>query len=191
MKKLLSLILAIGVIASVSAVRAQDGNIVPAPSLDTNQSVATATATPGLYKNNEVSVGISTSYRFSSSLRDLSKYNVNAAAEVAYFPSKYIGVEASLPFYNSTGVTIQDINADIVIRYPINIASHLAFAPYIGGGADYNWINNDISPLAKAGISLRFNQGWEIFGEYDYQLVSFSQYEGGESSVKAGLRLNF
>jgi outer membrane protein W len=114
-------------------------------------------------------------------------YNFNLEAGAAYFLTKNLGAEVIVPFYQTKGVSLDNVQAGLVLRVPV--FTH--FAPYVGASADYAWNATDkFTYIAKAGLEFRFNRGWGLFTEADYQNKDFN-WSKGNVSVNGGVRLTF
>ena len=154
-------------------------------------SVCSAADTNSLFSGNEASVNVSTAYQLDGAYKLNGAYSENVAVGAGYYATKYVGIEASLPFYNTQGVAVKDVLADVLVRVPVTVGSHFGFAPYGGVGVDYAWNQTQFSPFAKAGVELRVNKGWALFTEYQYTIDRFADYQNGAGSLRGGLRLNF
>lgn len=112
-------------------------------------------------------------------------YNFNLNAGAQYFVTKNLGLEANVPFYQTKGVSVSEVQAGALVRVPV--LRHVA--PYAGLGGAYAW--NDARPfsyIAKGGLEFRLNKGWGLFAEADYRNSNFD-FEKGAVSVNGGLRL--
>ena len=145
-----------------------------------------ATNEPSLYNAKELSATVSTGYVLDGQDVFGADYTANVSAGVAYFPTKILGLEANVPFYKSQGISINEVQAGLLVRVPVK-----RFAPYVGIGGAYNWNEVvDVSYIAKGGVEYRFNAGWGVFTEYQYRNNS-ATWENGSSSLHGGLRLVF
>lgn len=133
----------------------------------------------GLYTANEFSAALSSAVQLGHS------YDANLSGNVQYFITKNIGLDATLPFYQTSGISVDHVAFGGVFRLPISI-----FAPYAGAGAVYNWQDSNWGGYAKAGVELRVRKYWGIFGqaEYDFSDVN-SSFTKGTWLVGGGVRL--
>jgi len=149
-------------------------------------SFASTNKVESLFNAHEKSLTLSSGYVYDGCDLFGADYQNNVTAGVAYFPTKVLGVEGRVPFYQSEGVSVTEAQAGVLFRVPFH-----HFAPYVGLGAAYNWNEVvDISYIAKGGLEYRFNKGWGLFTEYQYR-NNDSNWELGTSSVHAGVRFVF
>ena len=149
-------------------------------------SVLGATNSPSLYNAGELGLNVSSGYSLSSLSKFQEAYSLNFAGGLFYFPYKNLGVEVNVPFYQTKGVSVSEVQADVLFRVPVG---HLAV--YTGLGGVYNWNSGtDWAYLAKAGAEWRFNSKWSVFSEYQYRNTDFN-WGKGSGSVVAGFRLVF
>jgi len=140
----------------------------------------------GVYNGGEFGVSLGTAYNVKPSAPFQDPYSLNLVAGVHYFPVKYIGVEANVPFYQTKGVSVDEVQAGLLFRAPIG---HLA--PYLGLGPVYNWHSDQSwAYLGKLGLEFRLNSKWSIFTEGQYRENDL-KFDNGEISVKGGIKLNF
>jgi outer membrane protein W len=109
---------------------------------------------------------------------------------VAYFPTKHLGLEASVPFYSTKGVSVSEVQAGVLARLPLGgIASR--FSPYVGLGTAYSWQTDaQWAYVAKAGVEFRINSKIGLFTEGQYRDADLN-FKQGETSLKGGIRLVF
>lgn len=149
-------------------------------------SPAVASDTNSVFNAKEVGVTLTTSYQMDQAADFSKPYTFNLSAGLSYFPLRNIGVEASVPFYSTRGVSVDRVNAGLLARLPIG-----PVAPYIGLGGQYGWSNgDDWTYVGKAGLELRLNSKWGVFGEWQYQNKDFNWAEGA-NTLAGGLRLVF
>ena len=121
-------------------------------------------------------------------------YSVNLTAGAFYFPWRYVGVEANVPFYQTKGVSVDEIQAGLLFRLPLSSGTPILknIAPYIGVGGVYNWIDpQQYAYLGKVGAEVRLNKNWGVFAEGNYRNNEFSNWDQGSVSVQGGLKLVF
>jgi|GEM_PF-4301315 hypothetical protein len=164
---------------------------VLALALVVSSAVASDTNSASLFTGHEFSVNASTAYQLKGYAKLNGAYDINAAVGLGYYFNKYIGVEGSLPFYNTEGVAVKDVTLDGLVRLPITVGKQFGFAPYLGLGTDFAWKNVDFSPLAKGGVEFRFTHYLGTFVEYQYVIPSFQEYDKGASQVVGGFKLVF
>lgn len=142
---------------------------------------ASASETNSLFNANELSLTASASTTLKS--HELTSLN----AGVGYFVTKNFGVEANVPVYRTQGTSIQNVNFGGVFRVPL--FRHVA--PFIRAGADYNWQSKDWLEYAGGGIEFRVNSKWGVFGDANYQIHGFNNYQHGTWFPRAGVRFVF
>jgi hypothetical protein len=120
-------------------------------------------------------------------------YNVNLTAGAFWFPWRNLGVELNVPFYNTKGVSADEVQAGVLFRLPLSRSTVVLknLAPYVGLGGVYNW--NDVQDWAyigKVGTDFRFNKKWGFFVEGQYRNRDF-EWSVGSVSVQSGLKFVF
>ncbi len=147
---------------------------------------ASTNVSTSLFNAGEVGVSLGTAYNVKPSEPFSDPYSFNLVAGVHYFPTKLVGAEVNVPFYQTKGVSVDEVQAGLLLRVPVG---HLG--PYVGVGGVYNWnAEEDWAYIAKLGAEWRFNSKWGVFVEGQYRENDF-QFDNGEVSVKGGVRLNF
>jgi hypothetical protein len=147
---------------------------------------------PSLFNAGEVGLNLSTGYVVDWSEPFSKDYTFNLSAGAFWFPWRNVGFEANVPFYQSTGVSISEVNAGLLFRVPLakEMAVFKCFAPYVGVGGAYDWnANSEWAYVGKAGLEFRTNKKWGIFAECQFRNDSFSEWNTGETSFQGGLRL--
>lgn len=161
MKKIiLTVLISLGVVSNVTA--AQDEQ-----------------TSDSFFNGNELSVTLGTGFQPSED------YDVNLDVGVNYFATKYVGVEASVPVYSTDNNSLQSVSFGGVIRVPL--AKFVA--PYVHGGADYDWNRDVWTGYGGGGLQFRVNNKVGVFGEVNYNFENFENFDGGDVSVRAGLTL--
>jgi len=125
-------------------------------------------------------------------VRDSGEKTVNFTVGAFWFPTRLLGLEANLPVYRTDDVSIQEVQAGLLLRLPLARSTPLLkhLAPYGGVGTVYNWEEGTRwSYVVKGGLDLRFTRHCGIFGEFQHRNVDFRSR--GVSAVQGGLKLNF
>jgi len=121
-------------------------------------------------------------------------YNFNLTAGAFYFPWRNVGIEANVPFYQTKGVSVDEVQVGLLFRLPLSkdVAILKNISPYIGVGGVYNW-NDEQSwaYIGKAGAEFRLNKKWGVYAEGQYRNYEFSNMGQGAVSVQGGLRFVF
>lgn len=145
---------------------------------DTNQS---------LFNKGEVGVSLATSYVVDRSASFQQDYTFGLIGGVSYFPSKYVGVQAALPFYKTEGVSLSEASAGITLRYPIKNV-----APYVSLNGVYNWRDSleKWNYVAAGGLEVRVNPKWGVFVEYQHRNKDLDIKNGSEQLV-GGVKVVF
>lgn len=121
-------------------------------------------------------------------------YTLNFNAGVFWFPFRNLGVEANVPFYQSKGVSVSEVQAGLVLRLPLAKQTPVFrnLAPYVGVSAVYNWETpQNWAYIGKAGLEARLNKNWGIFAEGQYRNYELQNWEQGSVGINGGLRLVF
>lgn len=148
---------------------------------------AVASDSNTLFNARELSVSLGSTYAVDRSTAFKQAYSFNLEAGAQYFITRNVGLSVNVPFYQSKGVSLSEVQAGVVARLPL--FRHVA--PYIGASAVYNWhAENEWAYIAKAGVEYRFNAGWGLFAEGQFRNTDFN-LDKGVTSVGAGLRLVF
>ncbi len=120
-------------------------------------------------------------------------YSLNFNAGAFYFPYRNLGVEANVPFYQTKGVSLSEVQAGLVLRLPLakTVPVFRNFAPYVGVGGVYNWNSaKDFAYTAKVGGEVRLNKNWGVFIESQYRNTDFN-FGQGQTTLNGGLHLVF
>lgn len=159
-------------------------------------TVAATTAAPStsLFNANEFGLSLSSGYVVDRSAPFQKDYSLNLSAGVFYFPSRYLGFEANIPFYQTSGVSLSEVQAGVLLRLPLskNIVLLKHIAPYVGFDGVYNWnAADEWAYIAKGGVEYRINAKWGFFGEGQYRNNDVHDLNKGTTSVQGGLHLVF
>lgn len=159
-------------------------------------STSTMAATeenPSLFNAGEVGLSIGSGYTVDRAAAFQQEYKLNFNAGVFYFPFRYLGVEANVPFYNEDSVAVQEVQAGLLFRLPLAKSTPILrnLAPYVGIGGVYNWqTEQDWAYIGKVGLDVRLNKKWGVFVEGQYRNSDF-EWNDGQTSLNGGLKLVF
>jgi outer membrane protein W len=171
---------------------------------------AVASDTNSLFKANEFSLTASSGYIVDTAKAFDADYTANLSVGAGYFLTKNFGIDASVPLYQTDGVSVNEVQASLVARLPLQTPI-VQIAPYIGFGAIYSWDANtdeysyrvrrktvtaqyddqEWAYVARLGIEGRINSKWGVFAEGQYRNADFESWQDGSVKVIAGLRLVF
>jgi opacity protein-like surface antigen len=121
-------------------------------------------------------------------------YALNFNAGAFYFPWRNLGFEASVPFYSTKGVSVQEVEVGSVLRLPLSKTTPILknIAPYVGVGGIYNWQTaQDWAYVGKVGTEFRLNSKWGVFVEGQYRNFELKNFEQGNVSLNGGVRFVF
>ena len=120
-------------------------------------------------------------------------YDFNLNAGVFYFPWRNVGFEANLPFYQTKGVSVDEVSAGVLLRLPLSKDKAVLknLSPYVGLGGVYNWNSEENwAYVGKVGLEVRLNKKWGVFAEGQYRNVDFD-WGKGQTTLVGGLKLVF
>jgi opacity protein-like surface antigen len=189
MKKVIVILLALFV--SLSAIHAAETTL-----LEKNNAPASSLATPApaalldqRFYDKEFSLSLGTGYGLTKGDLFRNAYDLNLNVGAQFFLTKYIGVAAELPFYQSKGVSVRELSGGPVVRVPL----FDLVAPYAGPAVDYDWVNNKFSYYARAGLEFRPVKNVGLFGEGRYYVRDFNgnSLQNGSWSLNGGVRVSF
>jgi hypothetical protein len=153
-----------------------------------------------LYNAGELGVSVGTSYTTGEANKVNGKnlfhepYTLNFNAGVFYFPYRNLGFDVNVPFYQTKGVSVDEVQAGLVFRLPLSKSTFILknLSPYVGVDAVYNW-NSEQSwaYIGKVGTEVRLNKSWGIYVEANYRNYEFKNWGQGETSLGGGLHLVF
>jgi hypothetical protein len=121
-------------------------------------------------------------------------YTLNFTAGAFYYPVRNLGLEVNVPFYQSQGVSVNEVQAGLLLRLPLAKTTPLLknVAPYVGLGGVYNWDTaQDWAYIGKVGAEVRLNKKWGVFAEGQYRNSEFQNWDKGNVSVVGGLKFVF
>lgn len=131
---------------------------------------------PTLFNGNEIGPVVYGAYNL-----DTEEWGVAAGGQV--FPlQKYLGLEASSTFYDTTGRFVDTLSGDLILRLPLE---ELHLAPFGTFGVRYDFETDEAEPTAGAGVEFRVNSKWGVIGRYERLL------ERNDGVAKIGLALKF
>lgn len=185
-------VMATAVVLGVSIVRTHAQVTNPPPETYTRETYTEQHVyvdKPDYFFNaNEFGVSLNTGYVLEPGAVFQQDYVFNLGAGIHYFPSRYFGLEANVPFYTE-GVSVSEVQGGVLIRFPIG-----RIAPYLGASAVYAWdAAEEWAYIGKVGLEVRINKKVGIFAEGQYRNNEFDDFEwdNGSISLVGGLRLNF
>jgi hypothetical protein len=132
-----------------------------------------------LFNKNELSLTLGSSVELKND------YDVNFAAGLSYFITRNIGIEASVPFYNTGGTTFERVNFGLNFRAPIA----RFFAPFVHGGSSWDFKNDEFDYYVGLGNEFKLNKKWSVLVLTDYKFKKFDNEGAWQPGV--GLRLTF
>lgn len=159
-----------------------------------------AVDTNSLFNAKEVGVTLSTGYdvgaasEVNGQTAFSAPYNFNLSAGAFWYPWRMLGFEANVPFYNTKGVSVDEVQAGLLFRLPLSRSTPFLrnFAPYIGVGGVYNWQDQqDWAYVGKVGTEFRLNKKWGIFAEGQFRNNTLDDFKKGAVSIQGGLKLVF
>lgn len=154
---------------------------------------AADTNSPSLFNAGELGLSLGTGYVVDRADAFKDPYALNFQAGAFWFPFRNLGFEANVPFYSTKGVSVQEVQAGVVVRLPLSKTTPVLknVAPYLGLGGVYNWqTDEDWAYIAKVGTEFRFNKKWAVFAEGQYRNVDF-EWNDGQTAIVGGLKLVF
>ena len=140
------------------------------------------------FNANEFGLSLNTGYVLEPGAAFQQDYVFNLGAGIFYYPSRYFGLEANVPFYTE-GVSVSEVQGGVVVRFPIG-----RIAPYVGGSAVYAWdAAEEWAYIGKVGLEVRVNRKIGIFAEGQYRNNEFDDFDwdNGSVSLVGGVRLVF
>lgn len=139
------------------------------------------------FKDNEFSVSASTSYLVDRVSPFQQDYSANVNVGIAYFPSRYLGIDAVAPIAIEGENPFSNVSVGLVARLPIG-----KVAPYVGLAGRYNFSDykEKYEYVAKAGIEARLINKIGVFIEADYSNKDLN-FKVGDLRATSGIRLVF
>lgn len=158
----------------------------------------TAVQSTSLFNAGEYGLSLGTGYALDRANLFQSPYSLNATAGAFWYPFRNIGVEVNVPFYQSKGVSVDEVQAGLTLRLPLSktVPIFRNVAPYVGLDSVYNWQDTTRwAYIAKVGAEFRVNPGWGVFVEGQYRNNQFRNFttslDKGQTSLQGGLRFVF
>lgn len=145
-----------------------------------------------LFNAGEVGLSLGTGYVVDRSAAFKQDYVFNLSGGAFWFPFRNFGIEANVPFYQSKGVSLDEINAGVLVRLPLSKTTPVLknLSPYVGVGGAYDFnANSNWAYVGKVGVEFRFNKKVGFFVEGQYRDNSVSDWKNGQTSVQGGVRL--
>lgn len=158
-------------------------------------TVATAKAgtVDTVYNAGEVGVSLSSGYTLDTSALFSQDYTFNLTGGAFWFPFRNFGIEANVPFYQTKGVSVDEVQFGLLARLPLakEVPVFKNLAPYLGVGGVYNWdMDEELAYIGKAGLEFRLNEKWGVFVEGQFRNTDFT-WDDGNRSLQGGLKLVF
>jgi len=154
----------------------------------------TTTAPTSLFNSGEFGLSIGSGYTLDKAALFNADYTFNLNAGAFWFPWRNFGFEAIVPFYQTTAVSVDEVQAGMLFRLPLAETTPVlrSLAPYVGLGGVYNWDTvQDWAYIAKIGLDIRFNPKWGIFLEGAYRNFELRNWSDGQTTIAGGLKLAF
>jgi len=118
---------------------------------------------------------------------------VNFTVGAFWFPLKRLGFELNVPVYQNDGVSVEEIQAGLLVRCPLSDTTPVLrrVAPYVGLGGAYNWRDDERwSYIGKGGVEVRLNKNVAVFTEFQYR-NNDAHLDNGSKTVQGGLKVVF
>jgi len=147
-----------------------------------------------LFNAKEVGVSVGTGYVLDTSEPFQDIYGLNFSGGLSYFLTRNLGIETWVPFYTSKGVSVQEVQAGVLLRVPLSydMAVWKNLAPYVGLGGVYNWeTDSQWSYVAKLGTEFRLNKKWGVGLEGQYRNNHLTDLSQGQVNLFGYLKLVF
>ena len=159
-----------------------------------NAATAAAPVTStSLYNAGEVGLSLSSGYVVDRAAAFQQDYSFNLTAGLFYFPYRNFGVEVNLPFYQSKGVSVSEVEVGLLARLPLSEKATFwkNLAPFAGLGVVYNWnAAENVAYEAKVGLEYRLNSKWGVAVDGRYRNNDFD-WNHGSTTVNVSLHLVF
>ena len=139
-----------------------------------------------LYNAKEFGVSLNSGYVIDTSAPFQQDYSFNLGAGLSYSLTRWLVVQTTVPFYQTKGVSVLEVQAGLAARLPLG-----HFAPYVGCNYLYNWNADDESAyVGRAGVEFRVNPKWSTFVEWQYRNNNLT-WDNGSQSIVGGITLIF
>lgn len=119
-------------------------------------------------------------------------YTFNLSAGAFWFPFRNFGVEANVPFYQTKGVSVDEVQFGLLVRLPLAKTTPILrnISPYVGVGGVYGWeAAEEWSYVGKVGVEFRVNKKWGIFTQGTYRNNELDNWGQGSVGIEGGLHL--
>lgn len=157
-------------------------------------TTAVCADTNSLFNAREFGVALSSGYVLDTAAPFKQAYGLNANASVSWFQYRNFGVEATVPFYSTKGVSASEVEVGVLARLPLakTVPVFRNIAPYVGIGGVYNWeTDSKWAYIAKAGVEFRLNSKWGVFVEDQFRNDTLKTYDHGQNTLVSGVKLVF
>lgn len=161
----------------------------------------TAVANTSLFNAGEVGLSLSTGYDLGAANTITGgkslygqPYAFNLSAGAFYFPLRNVGFEVNVPFYQTKGVSLDEVSAGVLFRLPLSSTTPILknISPYVGASAVYNWQETQKwAYIGKAGVEVRLNSKWGVFAEAQYRNHELDNWGNGAVGAQGGLKFVF
>lgn len=170
-----------------TAAFAADTTVVPSKT----PVVTVQKASPSFYNAGEFGLSLGSGYSVDRSALFKQPYTFNLNGGLFYFPWRNIGFELNTPFFQTKGVSFDEIQAGLLFRLPLAKQTPIlkSISPYVGVSGVYDWqASQDAAYIAKAGTEFRFNNkvGFFVEGQYRNRDLNIAN---GQTSVNGGLKV--
>lgn len=189
-------VLALIAVISTSCIAKADTNLTSnsVTLRPTPVAVETTKTSTSLFNSKEFGVSIGTGYTVDQKTPFQNGYDFNLNAGLFYFPYRNLGFEVVVPFYQTKGVSVSEVQVGAILRLPLSKTTPILknISPYIGVGGVYNWVNKqDFAYIGTVGAEFRINSKIGVFAEGQYRNNELSNWKNGSTSISGGLRLVF
>lgn len=142
----------------------------------------------------EVGLSLGTGYVLDPSAAFQQDYSFNLSAGAFGYLNKWFGAEVNVPFYQTKGVSVSEVQAGLLFRLPLAVETPVLrnTALYLGAGGVYSWQDqSDWAYIGKVGAEFRLNKKWGFALEGQYRNDQFSNWGNGSVSLVGALHLVF
>lgn len=188
------------IVSAVCALALVTSTFAASNTVATVKNVQTTQSAGSLFNAGEFGLSLASAYELgaagniSGATAFNQAYTLNFNAGAFWFPYRNLGVEANVPFYQSKGVSVDEVQAGLILRVPLAKETPLFrnVAPYVGIGGVYNWeTEQDWAYIGKIGAEVRLNKKWGVFVESQYRNYELQNFDKGSVSLVGGLKLVF
>lgn len=188
------------IVGAICALALVTSTFAASNTVATVKSVQTSQSAGSLFNAGEFGLSLGSAYELGAAgnINGATAFNqaytLNFNAGAFWFPTRNIGFEANVPFYQSKGVSVDEVQAGLVLRVPLAKETPLFrnVAPYVGVGGVYNWdTEQNWAYIGKVGAEFRVNKKWGVFVESQYRNYELQNFDKGSVSLVGGLKLVF